>query len=561
MRIRKQFVLILLLSAGSLSAQRTTVYSYSVPAPGPSVGYSPNGNLLSYSDLVNGSWSMQYDNLNRLQTANDSGSYQALQLDMTYDSFGNRLTQTPSGAHPVGFIPTYWAKYDNDTVSPQNNGTNRLTSSNFAPGGLAYDDAGNIQNDGLNQMEYDAEGRLCAVYSTNGIGSVTQYLYDAEGRRVAKGHSASNTSLVACSLGGSDFVATERYVIGQSGEQVSQLDGAGNWQHTNVYASGKMIATYDSQSPGLHFHIDDPLGSRRVQLSSTGTVELTCSNLPFGDSQNCNGPGADATEHHFTGKERDTESGLDHFQFRSYASTMGRWTSPDPSGLFFADPENPQSLNLYSYVINAPTVLSDPNGLWFNCDASQTRPTATNAVGNVIGAIDSATNSIASFFCHLEGHDGDAPVWLTNPPTSGHYIAVAGYTKKVMLQGHMGDALDSNDTNGWATRKDFTLLDRALVAVGKPFAGQERRDQETYVGVHPKYLYHSLTNEQFATIQERIRQRYDPEYGDQHVYELFLNSCGQNVSDDLRAAHVHGAPPRWLFIPNLDYLWLRLQAH
>jgi RHS repeat-associated protein len=34
--------------------------------------------------------------------------------------------------------------------------------------------------------------------------------------------------------------------------------------------------------------------------------------------------------HHFTGKERDTESGNDYFGARYYASSMGRFMSPDP---------------------------------------------------------------------------------------------------------------------------------------------------------------------------------------------------------------------------------------
>jgi RHS repeat-associated protein len=68
-------------------------------------------------------------------------------------------------------------------------------------------------------------------------------------------------------------------------------------------------------------------------------------------------------QYHFTGKERDTESGLDYFGARYYASSMGRFMSPDPSQLAYADPTNPQSLNLYSYALNNPVINTDPSGL------------------------------------------------------------------------------------------------------------------------------------------------------------------------------------------------------
>ena len=40
----------------------------------------------------------------------------------------------------------------------------------------------------------------------------------------------------------------------------------------------------------------------------------------------------------FTGKERDSESGLDNFGARYYASSMGRFMSPDPMGGHLTDP-------------------------------------------------------------------------------------------------------------------------------------------------------------------------------------------------------------------------------
>jgi RHS repeat-associated protein len=61
------------------------------------------------------------------------------------------------------------------------------------------------------------------------------------------------------------------------------------------------------------------------------------------------------------GKERDTESGNDYFGARYYASSMGRWMSPDDS-LDGAIMELPQTWNKYSYEYNRPTYGTDPDG-------------------------------------------------------------------------------------------------------------------------------------------------------------------------------------------------------
>jgi RHS repeat-associated protein len=71
----------------------------------------------------------------------------------------------------------------------------------------------------------------------------------------------------------------------------------------------------------------------------------------------------DATEHEFTGKERDTESGLDYFGARYNSSSMGRFMSPDPSNLS-VDQWLPQTWNRYSYALNNPLNMVDRNGLW-----------------------------------------------------------------------------------------------------------------------------------------------------------------------------------------------------
>jgi RHS repeat-associated protein len=68
----------------------------------------------------------------------------------------------------------------------------------------------------------------------------------------------------------------------------------------------------------------------------------------------------------YTGKERDAESGNDYFGARYYASTMGRFLSPDWSAKVepvpYAKLDDPQSLNLYAYVGNNPLVRDDEDG-------------------------------------------------------------------------------------------------------------------------------------------------------------------------------------------------------
>ena len=136
------------------------------------------------------------------------------------------------------------------------------------------------------------------------------------------------------------------------------------WQHTNVFAGGKLLGTYDKD--GLHFYFDDALGTRRARRNRTS--------LPYGDALSCLAPGESTyfvsintpTEHHFTGKERDTESGNDYFGARYYSSNMGRFTSPDwsakESPVPYATFDDPQSLNLYAYVRNNPLTRFDADG-------------------------------------------------------------------------------------------------------------------------------------------------------------------------------------------------------
>lgn len=70
----------------------STVTRFRLPRP-PTTGYASNGNLLSFTDSVNGQWTqIGYDTLNRLTTATVAGT-PSTTLSWSYDPFGNRETQ------------------------------------------------------------------------------------------------------------------------------------------------------------------------------------------------------------------------------------------------------------------------------------------------------------------------------------------------------------------------------------------------------------------------------------------------------------------------------------
>jgi RHS repeat-associated protein len=75
---------------------------------------------------------------------------------------------------------------------------------------------------------------------------------------------------------------------------------------------------------------------------------------------------ASSLPRHSSGKERDTESGNDYFLARYYNSATGRFLSPDWSAkedpVPYAKLDNPQTLNLYSYVQNNPLSHVDADG-------------------------------------------------------------------------------------------------------------------------------------------------------------------------------------------------------
>ena len=148
----------------------------------------------------------------------------------------------------------------------------------------------------------------------------------------------------------------------------------------------------------------------------------------------------------FTGKERDTESGNDYFGARYFASSMGRFISPDfddldeddPEPVPYADFENPQSLNLYSYVYNNPLSQADPDG--HDCiqtsDASSQSITVTVTAGGSAGGPGPNDVSKAHCGCPPLPRSWGPGMVAPNPrvkPTSQPVLAALAHNRMISI--------------------------------------------------------------------------------------------------------------------------------
>jgi RHS repeat-associated protein len=179
-----------------------------------------------------------------------------------------------------------------------------------------------------------------------GTAGVT-YLFDGDGQRVKK---ASPASL---------------YWYGATENVLDETSSNGTLVSEYVFFNGKRVARRDADNT-VKYYFADNLGSASVITNATGAMPpLEESDYyPYGgEIAITNG---DSNHYKFTGKERDTESGLDNFGARFFTSNLGRFMTPDwaarPTAVPYAVFGDPQSLNLYTYVENAPVNRVDADG-------------------------------------------------------------------------------------------------------------------------------------------------------------------------------------------------------
>src|SRR6185437_15706513 len=178
------------------------------------------------------------------------------------------------------------------------------------------------------------------------------YTYDADGNRVEKSGGGSGTLYWYMTPG-----------------IVAESDLIGNLKSEYVFFNGERVARKDFDPSthavaGVFYYFSDHLKTASVITDSGGAIKAESDYYPWGGELQI--IANDSNHYKFTGKERDSESGLDYFGARYYSSGLGRFISADwsatPIPVPYADFSDPQSLNQYSYVRNIPTVNVDPDG-------------------------------------------------------------------------------------------------------------------------------------------------------------------------------------------------------
>jgi len=188
-------------------------------------------------------------------------------------------------------------------------------------------------------FEYDAENRLVRfkIKQTDGSYATIQYVYDGSGQRVKKISSSGATTIY-----------------------IGNLELRGTEKTTHYFGGDKRIATkVGSELYALH---SDHLGGLNV-ADLAGTERQRNTYLPFGEDFQSSGTAN--LRHKYTDQEHDPETtiGLYYCGARYYYPKIGRFISPDS---IVQAPQDPQTLNRYSYCRNNPLRYTDPTGhIWW----------------------------------------------------------------------------------------------------------------------------------------------------------------------------------------------------
>jgi RHS repeat-associated protein len=291
------------------------------------------GNLVEREDAVSRlRENFEYDNLNRLVTSS-SPSYETRHV--RYDALGNITFKSEVGNYSYGSRPHAVA-----------------ATSGVLEASYVYDANGNMLSGAGRSIAYTSFNMPATIEQG---GSVLSFSYDAEHARTKRSGPE-----------GTEYYLNPRIDLGGHYEKLIKLNGQVEHKHY-LYAGADAIGVYTTRSDGAaqtRYFLKDSLQSIVGITDESGAVVERFSYDAWGkrvhsSAQDAHSGAVESTHHGFTGHEHLPEVGLIHMNGRVYDPVLGRFLTADPNIQF---PDNGQSLNRYSYVLNGPLSHTDPSG-------------------------------------------------------------------------------------------------------------------------------------------------------------------------------------------------------
>ena len=152
------------------------------------------------------------------------------------------------------------------------------------------------------------------------------------------------------------------YIYSFDGKLLQMYDVFGTILKDYIYMGDRLIAEYDHVGARFLYYTPDQINTTRVVTDGSGTVVYSAVHDPYGGIQQTGTNNTYDPQLKFSGKERDTESGLDYFGARYYDKNQYRFISVDPiisRQIVWFDS---QLWNLYPICFNNPISIIDRTG-------------------------------------------------------------------------------------------------------------------------------------------------------------------------------------------------------
>jgi RHS repeat-associated protein len=373
--------------------------------------YDTLGNLTSRADNAPGVGTQEnfsYDSLNRLTTSTLLGGAVSppTTTEVLYDARGNiayksdvgrywydaarpnRMTQVTLETAPGATVPLTGTRALSYAFDDLRTGSQTIGGVRVGNGNLEYtvsrDTTNNVHT--VRSETYTSFAMPLAITYGNFITSTTStadrtlsFVYGPEHQRIKQNIALTGVGTSAYFAGNVWYLNGEDS-LGLSYEKEIRANGTTEHKHY-VKGAGITFALFTSRTGTLnglpatttsYFH-HDQLGSISAITNELGALTERLAYDPWGKRRFINTtPGksdtldqivGQKTDRGFTEHEHLDEMGVIHMNGRIYDPLIGRFMSADP---FIQAPDNLQSYNRYSYVINNPMTLSDPTGYWYH---------------------------------------------------------------------------------------------------------------------------------------------------------------------------------------------------